>query len=160
MGPRQNKADVLKGVFILTIGAILTKILSAVYRIPFQNMVGTQAFIYTSKYILFMDSHLFLTTSGFPLIISKLYAEKKEQNDLNGANQLLIISFIFLFIVGLTAFAFMYLSSDWLAGKMNDPNLALLFRVIQSFSSFSPLFQYIEGIFKETVKCYPPLFPR
>lgn len=155
MGPRENKPDVLKGVFILTIGAILTKILSAVYRIPFQNMVGDTGFYIYQQVYPFYGFALVLTTSGFPLIISKLYAEKKEQNDLNGANHLIIVSFIFLFIVGLTAFAMMYLSSDWVAGKMNDPNLALLFRVISIIFIILPIISVFRGYFQGNGEMLP-----
>ncbi|MGJ7923176.1 putative polysaccharide biosynthesis protein [Neobacillus sp. LXY-4] len=144
MGPRHEQKEVLKGVFILTIGAIITKILSAVYRIPFQNMVGDVGFYIYQQVYPFYGLALVLTTSGFPVIISKLYAEKKG----NAAKRLLVISFFFLFTVGLLAFIGMYVGSDWLAEKMNDPNLAILFRAISVIFLILPFTSVLRGYFQ------------
>lgn len=144
MRPEQGQKEILKGVFILTFGAILTKILSAVYRIPFQNMVGDVGFYIYQQVYPFYGLALVLTTNGFPVIISKLYAEKKGIE----AKKLLIITFFFLFTVGLLGFSLMYLSSDWLAQKMNDPNLSILFRVISIIFLILPFTSVLRGYFQ------------
>ncbi len=147
MEPRRNQ-DVLKGVFILTIGAILTKILSAVYRIPFQNMVGDVGFYIYQQVYPFYGLALVLTTNGFPVIISKLYAEKKGRSDEFEATRLLITSFFFLFVVGMLAFSGMYFGADFLAGKMKDPHLAVLFRVISIIFIILPFNSVFRGYFQ------------
>ncbi|AGK51838.1 putative polysaccharide biosynthesis protein [Bacillus sp. 1NLA3E] len=148
MEPRQNQ-DVLKGVLILTIGAILTKILSAVYRIPFQNMVGDVGFYIYQQVYPFYGLALVLTTNGFPVIISKLYSEKKSRNeDEFEATRLLFTSFFFLFIVGILAFSGMYFGADFFAGKMKDPHLAVLFRVISIIFIILPFNSVFRGYFQ------------
>ncbi|WP_318506374.1 oligosaccharide flippase family protein [Bacillus sp. T3] len=101
MRPEQGQKELLKGVFILTIGAILTKILSAMYRIPFQNMVGDVGFYIYQQVYPFYGLALVLTTNGFPVIISKLYAEKKGME----AKKLLIITFFFYLLSAYWALA-------------------------------------------------------
>lgn len=144
MSPLHEQKTVLKGVFILTIGAILTKILSAVYRIPFQNMVGDVGFYIYQQVYPFYGLALVMTTSGFPVIISKLYAEKKGTD----AKRLLLISFFFLFGLGLVSFITMYFGADWLASHMNDANLAILFRVISIIFLILPFTAMLRGYFQ------------
>lgn len=43
MQNRQMK-HVVRGAFILSLASLVTKILSAVYRVPFQNLVGNTGF--------------------------------------------------------------------------------------------------------------------
>jgi O-antigen/teichoic acid export membrane protein len=155
MMPRQNQKNILKGVFILTIGAIITKILSAVYRIPFQNMVGDVGFYIYQQVYPFYGLALVLATSGFPVIISKLYAEKKEQDDLDGANRLLIISFLFLLSIGALLFAGMYIGASLLASMMNDPKLAILFRVISIIFIILPFTSVMRGYFQGNNEMLP-----
>ena len=74
----------MRGTFILTIAALFTKILSAFYRIPFQNIVGDVGFYIYQQVYPFYAIAIALSTYGFPVIISKLYAE--EINKKEGAN--------------------------------------------------------------------------
>lgn len=144
MSPIHEQKTVLKGVFILTIGAILTKILSAVYRIPFQNMVGDVGFYIYQQVYPFYGLALVMTTNGFPVIISKIYAEKKG----NDAKRLLLISFFFLFGLGVVSFILMYLGAGWLAVTMNDAHLAILFRVISIIFLILPFTAVLRGYFQ------------
>lgn len=145
--PKLDQKDIFRGVMILTVGAILTKILSAVYRIPFQNMVGDVGFYIYQQVYPFYGLALVLSTNGFPVIISKLYAEKKRDEE-GRADSLLIVSFLFLFIVGILAFSGMYIGADWLAHRMKDPMLAILFRVIAIIFLILPFISVYRGYFQ------------
>lgn len=90
----QPKA-VLNGALILTISAIVTKILSAFYRIPFQNIVGDVGFYIYQQVYPFYGMAVVLSTTGFPVVISKLYAEQKESGDDVKTRLLLFASYLF-----------------------------------------------------------------
>ncbi len=45
---------VMQGAFVLTIASFIAKVLSALYRIPLQNLVGDEGFMFISKFIQFM----------------------------------------------------------------------------------------------------------
>ena len=148
MEPGQSHRGMMKGILILTIGAIITKILSASYRIPFQNMVNDVGFYIYQQVYPFYGLALVLTTSGFPIIISKFYAEKKGQNDLKSASRFLIVSFFYLFIIGIASFLIMYFGAHQLAAKMNDPELFILFRVISIIFLILPFNAVLRGYFQ------------
>lgn len=105
MKPEIESKQVVKGAFLLTVAAIITKILSAIYRVPFQNIAGDIGFYIYQQVYPFYGAAVVLSTYGFPVVISKLYAEKMSLNDRDGANQLLVISFFFLLLLGLICFS-------------------------------------------------------
>src|SRR3954465_3737834 len=99
-----NQSALLKGTFVLTIAAILTKILSAFYRIPFQNIVGDVGFYIYQQVYPFYGMAMVLSTTGFPVVISKLYAEQKEKGNDEKSRLLLFVSFLFLQVFGVLCF--------------------------------------------------------
>ncbi len=86
---------VLKGAVILTAAALLVKILSAIYRIPFQNMAGDTGFYIYQQVYPFYGIAVVLATYGFPVGISKLLIENKGSGtEDKEKNKLIAASFI------------------------------------------------------------------
>lgn len=138
----------VKGALILTLAALMTKILSAMYRIPFQNMVGDVGFyIYQQVYPIYGVA-LVLSTTGYPVILSKLYAEQKNKEGPLGAGRLLVISAVFLFALGALFFSLLYWGAEWIAGQMNDPELAYLIRVTSFVFLMIPFTALLRGYFQ------------
>jgi O-antigen/teichoic acid export membrane protein len=145
----QSKA-LFRGAFILTIAALVVKILSAFYRIPFQNIVGDIGFyIYQQVYPIYGIA-IVLSTTGFPVVISKLYAEQREKGNVDKSRLLLFTSFIYLQLFGFICFLILYFGADIIALWMNDPHLSILLRVVSivylTFPFVSLLRGYYQGI--------------
>ena len=101
--PYENTSKkLLKGTFILTAAALITKILSAVYRVPFQNIVGDIGFYIYQQVYPFYGIALALSTYGFPVIISKMIAEREEGKNEKEVLHVLQSSFVFLSLTGVT----------------------------------------------------------
>ncbi len=125
---------------VLTIAALVTKILSAVYRVPFQNIVGDIGFYIYQQVYPFYGIAIALSTYGFPVIISKMVAEKLEEDDEEGAKNVAVTSFLFLCIVGVAWFLLVYFGSGVIARWMGDPKLKPLLQMISlSFLLLAPL---------------------
>jgi polysaccharide transporter, PST family len=130
----------LKGAMVLTVAALVTKILSAVYRVPFQNIVGDIGFYIYQQVYPFYGIAIALSTYGFPVIISKLVAEKIENEDEEGAKNVAVTSFMFLCLVGLSWFLIVYFGAGVISRWMGDPFLKPLIQVISlSFLLLAPL---------------------
>ena len=140
--------DLFKGALVLTIAALITKILSAFYRIPFQNIVGDVGFYIYQQVYPFYGAAVVLATTGFPVVISKMYAEFTEKKDLDGARRFLLISFIFLQLFGLICFTILYVGSGKIAMLMKDPNLAILLKVVSLVFLLFPLVSLIRGYYQ------------
>lgn len=140
MSKKYSSNQFLKGAMVLTVAALVTKILSAVYRVPFQNIVGDIGFYIYQQVYPFYGIAIALSTYGFPVIISKLVAEKIENEDVEGAKNVVVTSFMFLCIVGLSWFLIVYFGAGVIAGWMGDPLLKPLIQVISlSFLLLAPL---------------------
>lgn len=148
MKPVHTSGDLFKGAFILTIAAIVTKILSAIYRIPFQNIVGDTGFYIYQQVYPFYGIILVLSTYGFPVVISKLYAEQAALKGKKGIQNLFVISSVVLTLIGIMGFSLLYGGSRWLAIRMNDPQLAVLLRVVAVVFLIFPIVSILRGFFQ------------
>ncbi|MEH7354759.1 polysaccharide biosynthesis protein [Neobacillus drentensis] len=151
-----NQSTVLfKGAFILTIAALLTKILSAFYRIPFQNIVGDIGFYIYQQVYPFYGMAMVLSTTGFPVVISKLYAEQKEKGDNEKSRLLLFVSFVYLQIIGILCFIILYAGADQIARWMNDPHLSILIRVVSIVFLIFPFVSLLRGYYQAIGEMVP-----
>jgi O-antigen/teichoic acid export membrane protein len=146
--PNRSSNDWFKGAFILTLGALITKILSAFYRVPFQNIVGDIGFYIYQQVYPFYGLALVLSTYGFPVIISKHFTELKEKNQMEKAFRFLALSYLVLSILGILSFLILYYGASWLANQMDDPSLTLLFRVISVVFLIFPIISVLRGYFQ------------
>ena len=73
----------MKGALLLTIAALLVKILSAIYRVPFQNLVGDQGFYVYQQVYPFISIFVTWTAGGVAVAVSKLLANL----DVNNCNE-------------------------------------------------------------------------
>jgi PST family polysaccharide transporter len=155
MKPNDQAKYLFRGTLILTIAALLTKVLSAFYRIPFQNIVGDVGFYIYQQVYPFYGMVIVLSTYGFPVVISKLYAEEKLKKEQGNLKQLFYVSALFLFSFGLLSFLLLYSRSEWLAHNMNDPQLAQLLRVISFVFLIMPIISLLRGFFQGAGEMVP-----
>lgn len=148
MRPVADSKELMKGAMILTLAALVTKILSAVYRVPFQNIVGDIGFYIYQQVYPFFGIVMVLSTYGFPVVISKLYTEQQAAGNRDRADRLLAISLVFLVMVGLLLFSFFYIGSGWIADKIGDPELKPLFKVVSVPFLLFPFTSVFRGYFQ------------
>ncbi|PAE36809.1 putative polysaccharide biosynthesis protein [Bacillus sp. 7884-1] len=148
MKPVNQSKALFRGAFILALAALITKILSAVYRIPFQNIVGDVGFYIYQQVYPFYGLAIVLATTGFPVVISKLYAEQREKRDPEKTRRLLFISFIILQLFGLLCFLILYFGAGYIASWMNDEKLAILLKVVSIVFLLFPIVSILRGYFQ------------
>ena len=68
----------MQGALLLTIAALIVKVLSAAYRVPFQNLVGDQGFYVYQQVYPFVAIFVTWTAGGVAVAISKMLAELSE----------------------------------------------------------------------------------
>jgi O-antigen/teichoic acid export membrane protein len=148
MKPVADSNALVKGAMILTLAALVTKILSAIYRVPFQNIVGDIGFYIYQQVYPFFGIVMVLSTYGFPVVISKLYTEQLAKGDSGRADRLLAISLLFLGLLGVLLFGFFYFGSGWIAEKLGDSELSLLFKVVSIPFLIFPVISVFRGYFQ------------
>ena len=156
MAERPNKKyEFFRGALILSAAAILVKILSAAYRIPYQNIAGDIGFYIYQQVYPFYGVMLTISTMGFPVVISKLIAEKDSDKKGYSEHDIICTSAIVLGTLGLTLFAGLFLGAEWIAGIMGDSKLAGLLRIVAFSYLLMPFSSVLRGYFQGTNDMVP-----
>lgn len=145
---KNKMKTVMHGALILSLASLIAKVLSACYRIPFENLVGNTGFyVYQQVYPIYGIGMTFALT-GFPVFISKLIAEQESPGEkLQVSRQV----FVILTVFGGACWLFLRLFANQIAVLMGDPQLASLLRSVAWMFIFMPILAvgrgYYQGIF-------------
>lgn len=144
----KNKSFI-KGALILSVAGILSKILGAVYRIPFTRIVGGEGLgIYQMAYP-FYTLILAVSTAGIPLAVSKLVSERECQGDHEGVAKVFRLSLIALTAFGLLSSLTLFLSADWISiNILKEPRAALSLKAIAPAILFTSVIANFRGFFQ------------
>lgn len=94
--PQARTNKFLQGAVLLTAAGIITKGLSAIYRVPYQNIVGDIGFYIYQQIYPFLAIVMVLSTTGFPVILSKLLNEYGDGSNFKNFRKILVVCFSFL----------------------------------------------------------------
>lgn len=142
----------MQGAFVLTLASFVAKILSAIYRVPYQNFAGDVGFyVYQQVYPIY-GLAMTLALTGLPQFISKYVAEQKSLKEQKQAlNQLYpLLSGLGLALWGLTFF-----SSRLWAVWMGDVSLTPLIKVVSFTFLMMPYLSLIRGSFQGQLQMVP-----
>lgn len=142
----------IKGTWILTIASLFSELLSAIYRIPLQNIVGDRGyFIYQQVYPIYGIFSV-LALSGLPVVISKTFA---QQETIAAKHNLLKRTFSILMVGCVVITIMLWMSSRYLAFLMGDPNLYLEVRVVALTFLLVPFEATLRGYFQSDLIMEP-----
>ncbi|WP_232699025.1 putative polysaccharide biosynthesis protein [Brevibacillus daliensis] len=138
----------VKGAAILGIAGLLSKLLGALYRIPYQNITGDVGlYVYMQVYPLY-SSLLILATAGFPIAISKIVSERLAVDDHLGARKTFRVASISLGLLGMFFFLLMYIGAPVIAAIMGDEELTLPLRAVSWSLLLVPMVSILRGYFQ------------
>lgn len=128
---RVKQKSFFRGALILSLAGIISKLLGAVYRIPFARLVGDEGVgLYQMAYP-FYTMILAVSTAGVPLAISKLVAERYSRKDHVGIQRIFRVSFTLLLTIGILGFLLLFFSAEFIANNiLKEPRAALSLKAI------------------------------
>ena len=125
MAQQWDMKTFMKGASILTISAIIVKLLGAVYRVPFQNLVGDKGFYIYQQVYPFIGIFIVWTSYGFAVAVSKLLAGSTSRGE---AKAMMRVAFTYLLLLSITFFVLLTVFAPFFARSMGDPELVPLLR--------------------------------
>ncbi|MBD1372458.1 polysaccharide biosynthesis protein [Hazenella sp. IB182357] len=139
----------IKGVAILSLAAFLSKLLGAVYRVPYQNITGDSGmFVYGTIYPLY-SAILIIATAGFPVAISKLVSERLAQGNKQEAERIFEIALLMMGFIGGTLFFSTFIGAPTIASWMGSKALLTIPIQAVSFSFLViPIISAVRGYFQ------------
>lgn len=148
MSSERGSNHFVKGAAILGIAGLLSKLLGALYRIPYQNITGDIGlYVYMQVYPLY-TTLLILATAGFPIAISKIVSERLALGDTSGARRAFRIASVSLIIMGLFFFFLLYFGAPLIAQMMGDEHLTLPLKAVAWSLPFVPIAAILRGYFQ------------
>ena len=140
----------MQGALLLTIAALIVKVLSAAYRIPFQNLVGDQGFYVYQQVYPFVAIFVTWTAGGVAVAISKMLADI-EYKTLQGRarrKSILIVIYQYLTILSIIFFVILFFGAPVLASWMEDEGLVTPLRVGAFITLCMPVLAILKGSFQ------------
>jgi PST family polysaccharide transporter len=156
MNVQKNSINLaIQGAVILTIAGLITKILSAAYRVPYQNIVGDIGFYIYQQVYPFYGMSVILATSGFPVMISKVMTDYGYGKSVQIRSKIMTITFLYLTLFGLILSIFLYIFSDEIAAIMGDSHLTALIKVTAFSFIIVPFVSLLRGYFQSEQNMHP-----
>ena len=120
----------LKGVFVLSLGGIVAKLLGAVYRIPLTNVIGSYGMgLYQLVFPLF-SLLLTISTAGIPVAVSKLVAEKVAFGKTNEANKVFKTALAMLALFGLVGSVLLFVFAGKISALQGNVQAESAYKII------------------------------
>lgn len=146
----------MKGALLLTVSALIVKVLSAIYRVPFQNLVGDAGFYIYQQVYPFISFFVAWTSGGFAVAISKMLADAELGRDAIRKKGI-IARTVFLYLSGLSLmfFSILFFGAELLADWMGDEELSPLLRTGAFVTLFMPFLALMKGTFQSRGEMAP-----
>ncbi len=117
------------GAAILAVGIVLVKVISAVYKMPLINILGSGYTDFTNAFNIF-NILLMVSTAGIPVAMSKMISQANAQDKPNQVHKIFRVTFLFFMAVGVICSLAMFFGAEAFASLMGNPKAALSMRVL------------------------------
>lgn len=135
-----SKNNFIKGATILAAAGLIVKVLGALFRIPLMNIIGSEGVgLYQMAYPIY-SFLLTISTSGIPIAISKIVAEKIALRDYKEAHKVFTQARKLMLIVGIATFLIFALLSEYTANFIGSE------RAYYSILAISPSLLFVSLI--------------
>lgn len=133
---------------ILAISGILVRIIGLIYRIPMIGIIGTKGSgYYTSAYSVY-SLCLILSSYSFPAAISKIISQRLAEGRLKDVKNVIKLSFILAFIVGIIMFSIMYFGADIISLLHRKPLLSFALKSLAPTLFIMAFLGIYRGVFQ------------
>lgn len=142
-------SKIVKGTLILSIATLLTRMIGALFWVPFQNIAGDEVVgVYKASYP-FYATLLMIASAGIPLTISKFVSDRVSIGDHLNARQVLKAGSLVLSLTGLLLASLLYFGADFFANVvLENPPTKQSLQVLALAILIVPLMAALRGYFQ------------
>jgi len=153
-----KKRNFIYGAIILTLSALLSKILGAVYRIPLTNLLGTQGMgIYQMIFPVYMVL-LVISSSGIPVAISRLVSEQVAKGNKKQAVKILKSALILTSIIGVACGLIVFFSANFIASLQGNSLASIGYLAVAPAIALGSIVSAFRGYFEGLQDMRPTAF--
>ncbi|MBQ9715152.1 MAG: polysaccharide biosynthesis protein [Clostridia bacterium] len=145
----------LKGVFVLSVGGIVAKLIGAFYRIPLTNLVGSYGMgLYQFVFPLF-SLLLTISTAGIPVAVSKLVAEKIAIGRRDHSDKVFKTALGLLALFGLVGSVVLFAFADGISALQGNVDASGAYKIISPAVFFVCIISAYRGYFQGLMQMEP-----
>jgi len=145
MGENESN-KLLKGALLLTLAGLISKVLSAGYRIPLQNLTGDIGFYIYQQVYPILGIVIVLSLYGFPQAISKMAVDISSEGKRVSVKQFILPVFAILFLISGAAFLFLFYNAERIAVWVGDPYLKDIYQTASFAFLIVPFLACLRGV--------------
>lgn len=138
--------QVVRGAMLLTLAGLFSKVLSATYRIPLQNLTGDLGFYIYQQVYPIIATVMILSLYGFPMAVSKLTVERQEAQQSLSLGNFYMPMLVVMFAINMVFFILLKYSAPALARLVGDEHLQETYKLAASLFLFIPLLALVRGV--------------
>lgn len=121
----RTKHSFIHGALILSIAAVLVKIIGAIFKIPLANILGGDGMgYYSTAYDMYMPIYV-LSNAGLPVAVARVVAECTSKGRFRDARRVLKLSNLIFFITGSIGCMIMLFGAGYFVRVINNPGAYL-----------------------------------
>ncbi|MEE3459692.1 MAG: oligosaccharide flippase family protein, partial [Candidatus Faecousia sp.] len=143
-----QKQKFLQGAGILTVGILLNKIISAVYKLPLTRLIGKEAVGHFSVAYNIYELMMVIAAAGLPVALSRLISEASARGERRQMQRIFRVSLVVFLTIGLVGGAGLLLFSRQIAARMNDTAADAALRMLAPAIFFFCLFCAFRGYYQ------------
>lgn len=151
----ETNSQLVKGALLLTFAGFISKVLSAGYRIPLQNLTGDLGFYMYQQVYPFIALVMVLSLYSFPSAISKMASERYHSLTLHSFY--LPIFLIMMFINGLLSL-FIFLFAPLFSSWVGDIHLTRAYKLVAIAFLLIPFTSLFRGVFQAQYNMIPTAY--
>lgn len=145
---KPRKQGFLHGALILTAGAMLAKIIGALFKIPLTRLIGTEGAghfnVAYNIYIVLLN----ISSTGLPLAVSRLISEAVALKRLEQISTIRRVSLCLFLMLGGICSSAMFFGAEVLAIWMRDPDAVYAIRILAPAVLFVCVSSSFRGYFQ------------
>jgi O-antigen/teichoic acid export membrane protein len=146
------------GALLLSIAGLISKILSAGYRIPLQNLTGDIGFYVYQQVYPIIGIAMALALYGFPTAISKLTAERNRLSERLSIKYFMVPIFLILLIICGVFSLLLFVNADSIAMFIGDTRLVTAYKWASLVFLLVPFTSLLRGVFQGNLYMKPTAY--
>ncbi|MBQ2840074.1 MAG: polysaccharide biosynthesis protein [Oscillospiraceae bacterium] len=153
---QRKKQSFFKGAMILSVAALIVKLIGALFKIPLMNILGGDGMGYFSTaYDIYMPVYV-VSNAGLPVAIARIVAESASQGRFRDVKRTLKIANTVFFITGTLGFCIMFFGARFFVNVLiKNPGAYLAVTAMAPTVFFVCLTSAYKGYYEGLRNMYP-----
>ncbi len=152
---QRKKQSFFKGALILSVAALIVKLLGMVFKIPLTNILGGDGMGYFSTaYDLYMPVYV-ISNAGLPVAIARIVAESVSEGRFRDVRRTLKIANTIFLLTGTLGFCIMFFGAGFFVKTINNPGAYLAVMAMAPTVFFVCLTSAYKGYYEGLQNMYP-----